>query len=112
MPDSVLDTDIFGEMRDLMGDALHDFIMTYLDNSPQLISKIESGISQNNPESIYHGAHQLKGGSGSIGALKLAAVSFEIEKIGKSGSVEGVSALLAQLKTEYSLLETELKKSL
>lgn len=112
MPDSVLDTNIFTVMRELMGDALSDFIHTYLDNSPQQISKIEAGVASNNPELIYHGAHQLKGGSGSIGAMKLAEISFVIEKIGKSGSVDGVMPLLTQLKSEYALLETELKNLL
>ena len=112
MADSVLEPAIFEEMRELMGDTLSEFILTYLDNSPKLISKIESGLSENNPDSIYHGAHQLKGGSGSIGALKLAAISFEIEKISKGGSTDGVSPLLEQLKSEYILLEIELKKSL
>jgi two-component system, sensor histidine kinase and response regulator len=109
MAESVLDPSIFGEMRELMGDTLVEFIHTYLGNSPQLINKIESGLAQNNAEAIYHGAHQLKGGSGSIGALKLTAISMEIEKIGKAGSTQGVSPLLNQLKSEYALLEAELK---
>lgn len=109
MTDSALDPAIFGEMRELMGDALSEFIVTYLDNSPRLISKIEYGLGHNNAEEIYHGAHQLKGGSGSIGAHKLAAVSLEIEKIGKAGSIEGVAPLLTQLKAEYARLENELR---
>jgi len=112
MADSVLDPDIFDEVRELMGDTLRDFILTYLDNSPLLITQIESGLAHHVPESVFHGAHQLKGGSGSIGALTLASVAYEIEKIGKSGSIDGVLPLLTQLKKEYALLETELKKSL
>lgn len=109
MTDSVLDPSIFSEMRELMGDALVEFIHTYLDNSPKLIHTIESGLAQNNPDAIYHSAHQLKGGSGSIGAMKLTSLSMEIEKIGKSGSTQGISPLLNQLKSEYALLEAELK---
>lgn len=109
MANFVLDPTVFGEMRELMGDALGEFVATYLDNSPLLISKIESGLAKLDAEAIYHGAHQLKGGSGSIGAQKLAAVALEIEKIGKAGSTDNVVNLLAQLKAEYALVEIELK---
>lgn len=109
MADSALDTATFTEIRELMGDALVEFIQTYLANSPQLINKIESGLAQNNPEAIYHSAHQLKGGSGSIGAIRLSSLSLEIEKIGRSGSTQGIDTLLNQLKSEYALLESELK---
>lgn len=109
MAESALDHSTFSEMRELMGDALVEFIHTYLENSPQLIHKIETGLAQDNPETIFHSAHQLKGGSGSIGAMKLSNISLEIEKIGRSGSTQGVASLLNQLKSEYALLETELK---
>lgn len=109
MTDSALDPAVFGEMRELMGDALSEFISTYLNNTPKLISKIETGLGHNNAEEIYQSAHQLKGGSGSIGAHKLAAIALEIEIIGKAKSIEGVAPLLSQLKAEYARIETELK---
>lgn len=109
MNNSVLDPTVFGEMRELMGDALGEFITTYLDNTPRLISKIETGLANNDAKIVYHSAHQLKGGSGSIGASQLAAISMEIEKIGKAETLEGVASLLAQLKTEYARVEAELK---
>ncbi|MDQ1362298.1 MAG: hypothetical protein QG652_158 [Pseudomonadota bacterium] len=109
MTNSVLDSTVFGEMRELMGDALGEFITTYLDNTPLLINKIESGLTAKDAKTVYHSAHQLKGGSGSIGANRLAAISLEIEKIGRAESVEGVAPLLSQLKAEYTRVETELK---
>lgn len=109
MTHSALDPAIFGEMRNLMGDALGEFIATYLDNTPRLISKIETGLVNKDAQTVYLSAHQLKGGSGSIGAHKLAAISLEIEKIGKAESIEGVAPLLSQLKAEYARVETELK---
>lgn len=112
MNHSVLDATVFGEMCELMGDALGDFIVTYLDNTPKLINKIATGLTDNNAEAIYHAAHQIKGGSGSIGAMQLASTSLAIEKIGKAGSTEGVPPLLIQLKADYALVEAELKNLL
>jgi HPt (histidine-containing phosphotransfer) domain-containing protein len=108
MTQSVLDPAVFGEMRELMGDVLGEFVATYLDNTLQLISKIEAGLANNAAQDIYQCAHQLKGGSGSIGAQQLAAIALEIEKIGKAGSCDGVAPLLTQLKAAYALVEAEL----
>jgi HPt (histidine-containing phosphotransfer) domain-containing protein len=112
MSEQALDPTIFAEMRELMEDALAEFINTYLDNSPKLIQKIGEGLQTNNAELVFHNAHQLKGGSGSIGALDLAKLSLSIEQIGKSGSIEGVADLLDELKVEFSRVEDELKAEL
>jgi HPt (histidine-containing phosphotransfer) domain-containing protein len=108
MSDSALNAQIFTEMRELMDDALGEFITTYLTNSPLLIQKIKKGLDDNDAEAIFHAAHQLKGGSGSIGALKLADIAVTIEKIGRGGSTQGIAELLQQLQTEYTRLEREL----
>lgn len=107
-----LDPAVFGEMRDLMEDALGEFINTYLENSPKLLASIESGLAAGDAEAIYHSAHQLKGGSGSIGAMQLADLAMQIEKIGKAGSTDGVASLFEQLKTEYARVAEALKAEL
>ena len=112
MSHGTLDPSIFAEMRDLMEDSLNEFIATYLENSPLLISKIEHGLNSKNTEEIFLNAHQLKGGSGSVGAMKLAELAKYIEHMGKTGSVDGVQSLLLQLKEEFTLVEEDLKAEL
>lgn len=112
MGHQTLDVSIFAELRDLMDDSLSEFIATYLENSPLLISKIEHGLISNNTEEIFMNAHQLKGGSGSLGAMKLAELAKDIEHMSKNGSVDGVQSLLLQLKEEFSLVEEDLKAEL
>jgi len=112
MSKPALDPIIFAEMRDLMDDVLGDFIITYLDNSPKLIRLIDEGLQTNDADLIFHNAHQLKGGSGSIGALKLAELALSIEQIGKAGSTDGVTTLFEHLKEEFGRVEDELKAEL
>jgi len=107
-----LDPIVFAEMRDLMEDALAEFINTYLDNSPKLISSINEGLQTNNADLVFHNAHQLKGGSGSIGALTLAELAMGIEQIGKTGSTEGASDLFEQLREEFARVKDELTAEL
>ncbi len=112
MNDQVIDPTIYNEVKDLMEDSMADFVRTYLTNSPQLIAGLEQALTLSNAEDVYHNAHQLKGGSGSIGATKLAELALNIEKIGKAGSTEGVEPLLAELKQEYAQVEQVLKQQL
>jgi histidine phosphotransfer protein HptB len=112
MSEHTLDPSIFGEMRDLMDDALEEFINTYLENSPLLINKMQEGLDNQNTQDVFHTAHQLKGGSGSIGATKLANIAKDIEQIAKGGSTAGIETLLSQLKQEFELVEKALKAEL
>ncbi len=112
MSESALDPAIFAEMRELMDDAMGEFIETYLGNSPKLIEKIQEGLENNDADLIYQNAHQLKGGSGSIGALKVTELSMKIESIGKAGSTKGVEDLLNDLRSEYTKVAEALKATL
>ena len=109
MTGPAIDLTVFNEIRNLMEDSMGEFIHTYLSNSPKLITGMEQGLANTDAEAIYHNAHQLKGGSGSIGAMKLADIAMEIEKIGRAGSTEGLASLLADLGAEFQRVEQELK---
>lgn len=109
MTDQTLDPNVFNELRELMDDALRPFISTYLDNSPKLITNMEQGLADGDADTIKHNAHQLKGGSGSIGALPLFELAKQIEALSGSGSTDGVEVLLRQLKEEYARVESALK---
>ena len=109
MTDQVIDPATYNEIKNLMDDSMEEFVETYLSNSPRLISKMELALIAGNAEDVFHNAHQLKGGSGSIGAMKLADLALNIEAIGKTGSTEGIEPLLAELKDEFERVKQALK---
>lgn len=96
-----VDPQTYAELQELMEDSLQDFIDTYLENTPLLIEKIVVGLAAEDPQAVFHSAHQLKGGSGSMGAVQLAEYAYQIEQLGKSGSIDGVAELLAKLQAEF-----------
>ena len=110
MNDQVLDPAVFAEISELMDDALGEFIATYLGNSPKLIQQIDAGLSAADTDAICHSAHQLKGGSGSIGAMQLFELAQQIEKTSRSGSTDGIDTLLSDLKAEFERVEAALKQ--
>jgi len=104
-----LDESVFNELRALMDDAMGEFLGTFMDNSPQLIQKMEAALTSGDTEALFHAAHQLKGGSGSLGAAQLAELCGQVEQLGKDASMAGVTDLLMQLKAEYAQLTVVLK---
>ena len=111
MTEPVLDSVIFNEMIELMGDALGEFIETFLDNSPKLLANIEKGLSEGDFDLVFHNAHQLKGGSGSIGAMQIFRLSKILEEKGREQSVDAQS-VFAELQQAYAEVVTALSSHL
>lgn len=110
MSEPAIDPVVFSEMQELMEEALGEFIITYLENSPKLIQLIGQGLSGDvDMELVYQNAHQLKGGSGSIGAMKVFQLSKEIEEMARSSDPAGLESLFQQLQQAFEQAADELK---
>jgi len=108
----VIDELVFGEIADLMGDALGSFIETFLDNSPKLLAAMSAGLAGGDIDALIHNAHQLKGGSGSIGAMQVFQLAKQLEEDGRAGNIENADAVLAELLLAYEQVEVVLKTHL
>lgn len=107
-----MDSAIFNEMSELMDDALSEFIDTFLDNSPKLLSAIEKGLAENDSDTVFHNAHQLKGGSGSIGAMQVFTLAKQLEQMAREKASTGMLEIFAELQKAYDELTTVLKSYL
>ena len=112
MTESVIDKLVFNEIADLMDDSLGEFIETYLGNSPKLIDGMNTALSSGDTDTVIHNAHQLKGGSGSIGAMQVFQCAKRIEEEAKGGQLDGLQAVFTELKVAYEEAESELRKHL
>ncbi|HED34088.1 MAG TPA: Hpt domain-containing protein [Gammaproteobacteria bacterium] len=109
MNEPVLDSLVFNEISDLMDDALGEFIGTYLDNSPRLLEKLDTALSQGDLQGVFHNAHQLKGGSGSIGAMQVFYLAKEIETQARGGSAEQLEKQVSELQLAFERVAVELR---
>lgn len=110
MSGSVIDVKVFNEVRDLMGDALPEFIDAYLGNSPGLLGKINAALQAADLHNVYLNAHQLKGGSGSIGAMQVYQLAQQLEQQARDGDAElaTLQAVYQQLQAAYDSAAAEL----
>lgn len=114
MSDSVIDSKTFNEVRDLMGDALPEFIEAFLGNSPGLLGSIEAALQAADLHNVYLNAHQLKGGSGSIGAMQVYQLALQLEQQARSGEadVTTLQPVYQQLQQAYDNAAAELSAHL
>lgn len=114
MSDVVIDTKVFDEVRDLMGDALPEFIETYLGNSPCLLGSIDEALQAADLHNVYLNAHQLKGGSGSIGAMQVYQLALQLEQLARGGEagIAALQPLYQQLQVAYEAAAAELSAQL
>jgi len=112
MTEPVIDESVFNEIAELMGDSLGEFIDTYLGNSPKLIEGINTALPAGDTDTVKHNAHQLKGGSGSIGAMQVFHYAKRIEEEAGGANVNDLAGVLASLNDAYALAEAELRTHL
>ncbi len=109
MIDVVIDSRVFDEIAELMDDSLGLFIDTYLENSPKLLASISSALSEGDSEKVMANAHQLKGGSGSIGAMQVFNIAKQMEEKAKDGMLDDLASEFITLKAAFVEVEKELR---
>ncbi|NET37608.1 MAG: response regulator [Cyanothece sp. SIO1E1] len=89
----------------LMGDDATDLLVslvnTYLTEAPNLIQAIEVAVHQEDGTALDHSAHTLKSSSAALGAMPLANLCKDLERLGRHDDMAETSDLLALLKLEY-----------
>jgi len=110
MTEPVIDEAVFDEVAILMGDTLSSFIETYLDNSPKLLAAMKGAIPAGDLEAVVHNAHQLKGGSGSIGGMRVFQLAKELEEDARQAKKDNFARVFAELEAAYGMLAEELKR--
>jgi len=65
------------------------------------LEALRQAVTEGQPEQLKRAAHNLKGSSNNLGARTMAALSAELETIGKRGTVEGAAELVTLLEEEY-----------
>lgn len=90
-------------------DLLRELVSLFTEEAFLMLSAIETAGKAGDSAGLYKFSHKLRGSVLQFSARAAAATAGKLEEIGKSGSLEGVSALVPQLKAEICELVDELK---
>ncbi|MBL6999332.1 MAG: response regulator, partial [Gammaproteobacteria bacterium] len=81
---------------------LNRIITIFLQESPKLLASIQHAVSEKDSTSLLEAAHSLKSSSANLGALELAAISRELEALGKAENMVQAGELLDKLESVYN----------
>ncbi len=110
--EQAIDADTLQELRSLMGDALNEVLLTYVEVMPTQIEELGRAISLNDADSVFNIAHKMKSSSGSVGATGIANKAEEIELIGRAGGTEGTAVLLEHIRDMFVEADQVLREEL
>src|SRR3989440_2240050 len=100
-----LDPTVLAELRQFQGEGEPDIVWELAEafafETPALLETLRQAMASGQPEQLKRAAHNLKGSSNNLGARTMAALSAELETIGKNGTVERAEELVTRLEQEY-----------
>jgi PAS domain S-box-containing protein len=109
----VVDEKIMNDFKELMGESTQDFladlVKDFEEQGGKLINDIHQAIEMKDKVVLHQKAHKLKGGSGSLGAIKVQKLAAEIERAGKEDELYQAAKLFNQLVYEFDMAVKELK---
>jgi len=107
---SVIDKTTFDELKEMSGDEfINELIDTFLEDAPKMIAEIKSAHASNNVDVFRRAAHSMKSNAATFGASQLAALSKELEMLGKENKLHETGDRLKALDEAYESVRNELK---
>jgi HPt (histidine-containing phosphotransfer) domain-containing protein len=89
---------------------LREITGIFLEDTPRRITELEQSLAAGDAAKFSRAAHSIKGSSANLGAAALRAVAEQLERQSHKEGLGGVAPLLANLKTEFSRAQLELRK--
>jgi CheY-like chemotaxis protein/HPt (histidine-containing phosphotransfer) domain-containing protein len=84
----------------------------FLEDIPRQIEVLKGSLKAGDAPRTERQAHSIKGASANVGGERLRAVAFEMEKAGKTGDLEAVTARLPELETQFDRLKEAMNEFL
>lgn len=94
-------TDLAGGDQEMVRELLDLFNK----QTTKQLSQLEVAVQAGKTEEVRHLAHSCKGASATMGMAPLAAVFFELEKLGRAAKLDGAVPLLANAQREFKRVQ-------
>lgn len=103
-----LDYDALNALKDVMENDFGLLIETYLKDSSDRLSALQTLIAGNNADSIRRTAHSFKGSSSNLGALHLAGLCAVIERKALDHNFDALADDLSLIETEFHIVRQKM----
>lgn len=89
---------------------LREIAGIFLEDTPQRIAELDSGLAAGDTAKFTRAAHSIKGSSSNLGAASLRATAEKLEHHARTQGLGDVAALVAAVKAEFARADVELRK--
>ncbi|HXF09291.1 MAG TPA: response regulator, partial [Desulfuromonadaceae bacterium] len=96
-------------MIDLTGGddmTMRELIEMFRTQTSHQLQQIEEAVQANDATTVGQVAHSCKGASATLGMARFAATMLRLEKLGKSGKLDGATELCIDARREFNEVET------
>ena len=111
-----IDHSVLDGLRDLQGegepDILSELIELFLADVPPQLVALREAVQSGDILSVERTAHTLKGSSGNMGVVRMAAICAELEEIGRSETLAGAPVWISRLEEEFERVSVAFEESL
>ena len=110
-PSGVAAFDLDAALEYLGGDAdlLREIVGMFQPQCDKCMAKLREAVSKGDASGIEFAAHALKGAASNLFAQGSVEAALKLEELGRSGSTDGASEMLAVLESEVSRLQLALR---
>lgn len=96
-----------GENIGLDEEEYMEMIEIFIESGQSDLEKLEAALRDGDAEKAHHASHSFKGAAGNMGLDSLFNLAKAIDDRDREGNLDGLSALLADLKKEFEILLSE-----
>ncbi|MFM9269418.1 ATP-binding protein [Halomonas elongata] len=98
-PETLLDGEVIEALKaSLSSDELAALVERYRGQAREHLAALNDAVAHGDAGEVRHQAHQLKGESASLGAVKVADAALRLEQAGEDGALDGAPADVQRLK--------------
>ena len=109
---SAIDLGFVETLRENVGDGFNDMVQVYIDDMEIMLRSLEKSVKENDPSSLRHYAHSIKGSSSNFGASRVVYLAKKLEGIGRNDSVEGADDLVQAIFPQAAHVISDLRKEI
>ena len=90
-----------GPQRDGEPDKLARVVLLFVEDVPVRLESLRRAVERGEAQKVEETAHLLKGGSGYMGAARMAEICTRLQELGDSGDLARAPELLDALEEEF-----------
>lgn len=112
VPDGIPVFDRLGLQERLMGDEslVAEVVAAFLADMPGLVGRLRAGVAAEEPATVAHWAHTIKGGAASVGGERLRTAAAAMEHAAVAGDAGGAARCMSVLEDEFGRLRKAMEQ--